>query len=120
MARLSASMLLLPIVFATASCGILYQPVPIFGDHQVRYILGDHRPDPILPGDAVTTKKQAIQLAMKGCPPPERDPDTGFWEAHLDGNTWIVYYEHNIQSVSAKINKSNGAFEECDINDADE
>jgi hypothetical protein len=117
MTRSIASIFLLPAVLATASCGILDQPEPIFGDHQTKYILGDHRPDQILPGDAITSDKQAIQLAMKNCPPAKRDTDPGFWEAHIEGNTWVVYFEHNAQSVTAKINKSNGAFEDCKINE---
>lgn len=116
---LTASVVSVLAVFPSA-CGILYQPEPIFGDHKVTYLLGDHRPDQILPGDAVTTKKQAIQLAMKNCPPAMRDADMSFWDAHIEGNTWFVYYEHNTDYVSAKINKSNGMFEDCQVNDQDE
>ena len=117
MIRATRPLVLLAVVLATASCGILSQPEPIFGGSQPRYILGDQRPDQILPGDAVTSDKQAIQLAMKNCPPAKRDSDPDFWEAHVEGNTWVVYFEHNAQSLTAKINKSNGAFEDCKIND---
>jgi len=117
--RLAGAAMATLLVFLGA-CGILHQPDPILGDHKVTYILGDHRPDQILPGDAVTTKKQAIQLAMKNCPPAKRDADMGFWDAHIEGNSWLVYYEHNTDYVSAKINKSNGVFEDCQVNDQDE
>lgn len=102
---------------AMASCDILSVEKPLFGPNESRYVFGDHRPDPILPGDAIKTDRQAIQLAMKNCPPAKRDADPSFWEAHIEGNNWVVYFEHNVQSVTAKINKSTGTFEDCKVSD---
>jgi hypothetical protein len=113
-------LVLIPVALTASSCGITTVDEPLFGPKQPRYVFGDHRPDPVLPGDAIITKKQAIQLAMKNCPPAKRDTDMGFWDAHIEGNNWLVYYEHNTAYISAKINKSNGAFEDCQVNDQDE
>lgn len=76
------------------------------------------RPDDIAPADAVKTAEQAIKLAMDHCARSPADPDPDHWDAHLEHDIWIVHWEHDRKGISARIEKSDGTFEQCDFSGA--
>jgi hypothetical protein len=74
-------------------------------------------PDDIQPTDKIKTADDAIHLIQHACAGGDKKPD--HWDAHLEGDTWIVTWKAKRESVDAEIKKSDGFVTLCRINHPD-
>jgi len=73
-------------------------------------------PDDIKPDDVVKSPEEAIALTMHGCGAAVPDTDPDHWDAHLEADIWHVYWSHRQSEVTARIEKGDGTFDDCDVN----
>jgi len=103
-----------------SSCGVTEIDKPLFGDDNNRYqffpLMHDKNiANPIYPTDKVQTEAQAIEIGRRSCGNEAADID--HWYANRAGDDWVVRWNVGQNSIYAKVRKSDGTFDACEVND---
>jgi hypothetical protein len=115
-----SALLLLSLTPLLASCSIFEVNKPLFSDENKVYQFFPLATDknygkPILPTDKVKTEAQAVEIGRRSC--GNEAADIAHWYANQSGDVWIVRWNVGRNSIYAKVRKSDGTFDACEIDD---
>jgi len=102
------------------SCSMFETDKPLFGDDNNRYQFFPLAHDknianPIYPTDKIKTEAQAVELGRRNCGNEAADID--HWYANRAGDDWVVRWNVGQNSIYAKVKKSDGTFDACEVDD---
>ncbi|HTT96535.1 MAG TPA: hypothetical protein VMF58_00680 [Rhizomicrobium sp.] len=103
-----------------SSCGVTEIGKPLFSNDDNRYQFFPLSNDknignPIYPTDKVKTEKEAVEIGRRSCGNEAADVD--HWYANRAGDVWVVRWNVGQNSIYAKVRKSDGTFDACEVDD---